>query len=218
MFDIVQKFEIEIAKFYNAPYAVATDCCTHAIELALRFEQSNQVSCPYHTYLSIPMTFEKLGLNWEFNDQKWSDYYFIGNSRIVDAAVHWKKDSYIKDTLFCLSFQFRKHLSLGRGGAILCSTQDEYEWLKKSSYDGRLPDAPWAEQDVNQLGYHYYMTPETAQLGLDKLQYAIETDPVKWTWEDYPNISKMRVFHEKSKRVGSTEKSNSRCCGSCNCS
>jgi dTDP-4-amino-4,6-dideoxygalactose transaminase len=194
MFKVVNQFEKQIAKFYNAPYAVATDCCTHAIELSLRFEKSNQVSCPSHTYLSIPMTFEKLGLDWEFTEEEWNDYYFIGNSRIVDAAVHWKKNSYIKDTLFCLSFQFRKHLSLGRGGAILCSTKDEYEWLKKSSYDGRLPDAPWAEQNINQLGYHYYMTPETAQLGLDKLSYAISIAAKHWSWLNYPNISKMPVF------------------------
>lgn len=199
MFNIVQKFESEIAKFYNAPYAVATDCCTHAIELSLRFEKTNQVSCPKHTYLSVPMTLEKLNLSWSFNNQQWQDYYFLDNTRIVDAAVYWKRNSYIKNTLFCLSFQFRKHLSLGRGGAILCSTKKEYLWLKQSSYDGRLPDAPWAQQNINQFGYHYYMTPEIAQSGLDKLQSAIKTEPVRWDWKDYPNISQMDIFNEKSK-------------------
>lgn len=199
MFNIVQKFESEIAKFYNAPYAVATDCCTHAIELSLRFEKTNQVSCPKHTYLSVPMTLEKLNLSWSFNNQQWQDYYFLDNTRIVDAAVYWKRNSYIKNTLFCLSFQFRKHLSLGRGGAILCSTKKEYLWLKQSSYDGRLSDAPWAQQNINQFGYHYYMTPEIAQIGLEKLQSAIETKPVRWDWKDYPNISQMDIFNEKSK-------------------
>ena len=37
-FDTVKEFEQQIAKFYGAPYAVATDCCTHAIELCLRVE------------------------------------------------------------------------------------------------------------------------------------------------------------------------------------
>ena len=35
MFEHVEKFEQELAKFYGAPYAVVTDCCTHAIELCL---------------------------------------------------------------------------------------------------------------------------------------------------------------------------------------
>lgn len=200
MFDIVQQFESKIAEFYNAPYAVATDSCTHAIELSLRYEKSNDVRCPKHTYLSVPMTFEKLNLSWSFSNQQWLDYYFIDNTRIVDAAVYWKRNSYIKNTLFCLSFQFRKHLSLGRGGAVLCSTEQEYLWLKKSSYDGRLPDSPWAQQNISQLGYHYYMTPETAQSGINKLQSAIETEPARWSWKNYPDISIMDVFkNEKSK-------------------
>ncbi len=44
------------------------------------------------------------------------------------------------------------------------------------------------EQDIKSIGYHYYMTPETAQLGLDKLPNAISTPAKVWTWEDYPNV------------------------------
>ena len=75
-----------------------------------------------------------------------------------------------------VSFQFRKHLSLGRGGMILCDNKDDYISLKKMSYDGRLPDIPWRDQDISTMGYHYYMTPETAQKGLDKLESAINTN------------------------------------------
>jgi len=32
------------------------------------------------------------------------------------------------------------------------------------------------------------MTPETAQLGLDKLPDAIKSKPKLWTYKDYPNI------------------------------
>jgi len=37
-FDVVEQFEQEVAKFFGAPYAVATDSCTHAIELCLRYK------------------------------------------------------------------------------------------------------------------------------------------------------------------------------------
>ena len=94
----VQQFERIIADYYNAPYAVAVDCCTHGIELALRYTKFNNVTCPTNTYLSVPMTFEKLNLDWNFNQQYWNDYYYIGNTNIIDAAVYWKKGGYISNT------------------------------------------------------------------------------------------------------------------------
>ena len=35
-FETVKVFEEHIAKFFGAKYGVATDCCTHALELCLR--------------------------------------------------------------------------------------------------------------------------------------------------------------------------------------
>ena len=195
-FDVVEQFEQRIAEFYGAPYAVAVDCCTHAVELCLRYKKIQKTSVPKHTYLSIPMTLEKLGLNWKFNDEEWTDYYKLEDTNIIDAAVLWKSNSYISGTLMCLSFQYKKHLSLGRGGAILCNNKNEYIILKKMSYDGRLPNIPWKQQNVNILGYHYYMTPETAQLGLDKLLDTIKKEPIIWNWKDYPDLSKMDVFND----------------------
>ena len=56
MFNQVEKFETQIAEFYNAPYAITTDCCTHAIELCLRHEGYNNITIPTHTYISVPFT------------------------------------------------------------------------------------------------------------------------------------------------------------------
>lgn len=192
--EYVEDFEKAIAEFYGAPYAVATDCCTHAIELCLRYEKPEYVECPERTYVSVPMTLEKLGINWSFTDKHWYDFYLLDNTRIIDAAVYWRKFGYVNDSLMCLSFQFRKHLNLGRGGAILCSTKAEYDWLKKASYDGRLPNSPWAEQNISTIGYHYYMTPETAKLGLEKLPEAIATESRLWDWSNYPDLTQMDVF------------------------
>ena len=69
----------------------------------------------------------------------------------------------------CISFQFRKHLNLGRGGMILCPDKKSYYKLKKMIYDGRDPNVPWREQNIDSVGYHYYMTPETASKGIEKL-------------------------------------------------
>ena len=62
------------------------------------------------------------------------------------------------------------------------------------SYDGRDPGIPWRDQNISMIGYHYYMTPETAQLGLDKLPEAITKTPRQWECTDWPDLRNMKVF------------------------
>jgi hypothetical protein len=141
------------------------------------------------------MLAEKLNLNIEWSDEKWQDYYYLTED-IIDAAVHWTPDSYVAGTYMCVSFQFRKHLSLGRGGMILFDNKEDYDTLKRMSYDGRSPDESWSVQNIKTIGYHYYMTPETAELGLQKLPSAIETPPKKWIYTDWPDLTTMDIFKE----------------------
>ena len=192
-FELVERFEKEIASFFGAPYAVAVDCCTHAIELCLRYQETKKLVIPKHTYISIPFLAKKLDIEFAWKEEEWVDFYYL-NETIIDAAVLWKKNSYIPKTFMCLSFQYRKHLSLGRGGMILTDNEEASQDLRKMSYDGRTPDIPWREQNISSIGYHYYMTPETAALGLKKLPEAIKTKPRQWTVTDWPDLTNMRVF------------------------
>tara|TARA_R100001443_G_scaffold112828_1_gene126836 strand:- start:3453 stop:4055 length:603 start_codon:yes stop_codon:yes gene_type:complete len=196
-FDDVTKFESEVARFYDAPYAVATDCCTHAIELCLRHTEADDIVIPCRTYISVPFTAEKLKLNWSFDDWQWKNYYTLGNTSIIDAAVHWQENGYVPGSLMCLSFQFQKHLSLGKGGMILTDSLSDAVALKKMSYDGRLPNIPWREQDISSIGYHYYMTPETAKTGVEKLKKAKHCTPREWVVTDWPDLRSMSVFKNK---------------------
>ena len=192
----VETFENLIANYFGSKYAVTVDCCTHAVELCLRLQQENikSVTCPSQTYISIPFTFEKLNLQWNFVDIQWQSYYQIGNTNIYDAAVLWQENSYIPGSMMCLSFQFKKHLSLGKGGAILLDNADDYQTLIKMRYDGRNPNQLWAEQNISTMGYHYYMTPETAQTGIDKF-YQLKDIPSKlWNQDNYPYLPNMDVF------------------------
>lgn len=68
--------------------------------------------------------------------------------------------------------------------------------LKKMSYDGRVPNIPWREQNVDVIGYHYYMTPETAALGLVKFPGAIEKPFKQWVVTDWPDLTKMEIFND----------------------
>tara|TARA_R100000808_G_C2147823_1_gene155853 strand:+ start:855 stop:1445 length:591 start_codon:yes stop_codon:yes gene_type:complete len=193
-FDTITRFESEIAKFFGAPNAVAVDCCTHALELCLRQQNITKYTVPKRTYISVPFLANKLNIDFEWRDEDWVDFYFLGGTNIVDAAVLWKEGSYLPGTFMCLSFQFRKHLSLGRGGMILTDNKEASTTLKKMSYDGRLPDVPWRQQNIDTMGYHYYMTPETAELGLQKLPTAIESEPKQWTISDWPDLTQMEIF------------------------
>ena len=193
-FDAVEKFEIQIANFFGAPHAVAVDCCTHGIELCLRYTQAKHINVPNRTYISVPFLSNKLGISMSWNDIEWKDYYYLTDN-VIDAAVLWKENSYIPNTFMNISFQFRKHLSLGRGGIILTDNHSAAKELKKMSYDGRLPNIPWREQDIDTMGYHYYMTPETANAGILKLPEAMKSKPKEWYVDDWPDLTKMKIFN-----------------------
>lgn len=192
-FEIIEKFETEVAKFYGAPYAVAFDSCTHGIEVVLRYLGVEKIQVPKRTYLSIPFLANKLNIELEWKEEEWQDFYYLADN-VIDAAVLWKENSYIPGTFMGISFQYQKHLSLGRGGIILLDNEIVKLKLKKMSYDGRLPLIPWRDQNIDTIGYHYYMTPETAKIGLSKLEDAIRTEPKKWKVTDWPDLTEMDIF------------------------
>jgi dTDP-4-amino-4,6-dideoxygalactose transaminase len=194
--DSINVFENTIANFFGAPFAVATDCCTHAIELCLRYEKYDNLEIPEQTYISIPFTAEKLNLKWKWKTEKWENYYYIGNTNIIDAAVFWQQNSYIKGTYMCLSFQYRKHLNLGRGGIILLDDIVAYNALKRMVYDGRYSNKSWVEQNIDTIGYHYYMTPEIAFLGIEKFKEVAFNEVKRWAYQDYPFLPNMEVFNK----------------------
>ena len=193
-FELVHEFEKKIAKFYGSPFAVGVDSCTHAIELCIRLIKPKKILIPTHTYLSIAFLGEKLGIDWEWKEENWIDYYYIGNTNIIDAAVYWKENSYIPKTFMCLSFQFKKHLNIGKGGMILTDNESAASLLKKMSHDGRDPHRAWRVQNVNTFGYHYNMTPEIAKIGLEKFKNAKKKEPKKWHLSDWPDLRKMDIF------------------------
>lgn len=196
-FEIIDEFESKIADFFGSPFAIAVDSCTHGIELAIRYTNTKKIYCPKRTYLSVPFLSQKLNIDLEWKDENWVDYYYLTDD-IIDAAVLWKPNSYIPKTFMGISFQYQKHLSLGRGGILLLDDEIAAKQIKKMSYDGRLPNIPWREQNIDTFGYHYYMTPETAKLGLEKFDSAVKTEPRKWTVNDWPDLTTMEIFKNKN--------------------
>jgi len=165
MYHIIEKFEKNLACFTGAPYVIATDCCTHAIELCMRFDKIKKIdSVTCYTYLSVPMVLVKLGIEFSYNDERWIGEYQFKGTRIWDSARLLHPRMHRKGQLQCVSFGNGKPLDNKRGGAILCSTNKEYEILKQMSFDGRnLKHKKWVDQKVFNVGYHYNMAVEHAE-------------------------------------------------------
>tara|TARA_B100000809_G_scaffold192933_2_gene191838 strand:- start:1213 stop:1812 length:600 start_codon:yes stop_codon:yes gene_type:complete len=192
--EYITDFEKKIAEYFGAPYAVAVDCCTHALELCFRLE--NDIALvPRQTVISIPFMLEKIKHPWKFVDNKWEEYYKL-TPTIIDAATLWRKNCYIPNTKMCLSFHYRKHLNIDRGGMILLDNKSNAELLSRMAYDGReRNNIPWSEQDITVIGYHYYMTPDKAILGLKKFKGAILKVPKTITYKTYPDLTKKKIFN-----------------------
>ena len=166
-----------------------TDCCTHAIELCLRYDKSTRVLFPAHTYLSIPMTMHKLGISYDYTDKQWIGEYQFISTRIWDSARLLKQGMYRPGQLQCLSFGYDKPLSIGRGGAVLTDDVEVYDTLKHQCYDGRdLSISPWEQQKIFKIGYHYKPTIEEAVKGLELLPN-IDQEPKYKEYPDLRNIS-----------------------------
>jgi dTDP-4-amino-4,6-dideoxygalactose transaminase len=196
MFEKIKQFEDALAEFTGAPYVVMTDCCTHAIELCLRYEQVRSLKMTPYTYLSIPMLMHKLGIEYEYLDHEWQrwvgEYPFV-DTRIWDSARRLERNMYRSNTMQCLSFGHDKPLHIGRGGAIILDDKAAYDALICMRYDGRdLNIKPWVTQYKFRVGYHYKPTPEEAVQGLALLEGLKEHCPVP-RHVDYPDLRTITI-------------------------
>jgi len=194
-FDSISKFEHELAEYTGAPYAVMTDCCTHAIELCMRYDQVESTCFTPYTYLSVPMTMHKLGIEYTYSDEEYQnwigEYQFFG-TRIWDSARRLERGMYRTGTLTCVSFGRTKPLEIGRGGAILLDDPTAYKVMLAQRYDGRdLGITPWQAQEVFHVGYHYKPTTEEAELGSQLLPTVTESPK----FVQYPDCRKIKIIN-----------------------
>jgi dTDP-4-amino-4,6-dideoxygalactose transaminase len=189
-FDTILEFEQALAEYTGAPYAIATDCCTHALELCLRYQKPEFVHFTAFTYLSVPMTMHKLGIGFSYLDETWLGEYQIHGTTVWDSARLLEPGMYRPGQMQCLSFGHDKPLEIGRGGAVLLDDPLAYEIMRRQRYDGRMLEiTPWENQRIFDVGYHYRMSPEEAQTGLEKLQSFEPNTRIK----KYPDLRKIII-------------------------
>jgi dTDP-4-amino-4,6-dideoxygalactose transaminase len=107
---------------------------------------------------------------------------------------------YIPNTHMCLSFTGPyKHLKLGKGGAIITDDYEAYKWFKRARYSGRN-ECSYHEDNLDMLGWNFYMMPELSSRGLLLMNQFYKVDGMPKHNEDlelpYPDLSKFDVYKQ----------------------
>lgn len=200
--DFIDLFEKRLAEYTGAPHAVVVDRCTNAILLALEYTKNKDqvLTIPRNTYLSVPMTLTNYGYKVEFREDDWVAFYQIGDTNIYDYAVGFIMNMYQPGQIQCLSFQQKKSLPIGKGGAILTDDENLANWARRARHDGR--DSCYTVQHEMQstaddiiMGYHMNMSPDEAAKGI----LLMNQGPINikiGSYSDYPDISTLKCFNK----------------------
>ena len=209
---VIDLFEKSVASYTHAPFGVAVSSQTNAVFLCLELlkskgviQQGDVIQVPQRTYMSIPMTIINAGCLIEFTDEQWSGCYQLHPTSIWDAAVRFTSKMYIPGSLFCVSFQYKKALPIGRGGMILTDNKEYYSLLKKLRFNGRTDGLLVDDDCLLFQGWNMYMTPEQAARGLTFMSFIKEHNEDIARWDDYPDVSQQPVFkqfsHQKTQGI-----------------
>lgn len=194
--DVVTIFENKLAEYAGSKYAVCVDSCSNAMFLCMKYLNvtNTVIELPKNTYPSTPMQCIHAGNKIRFVDKEWSGDYFLGNTKIVDGATRFRKNMYIPDSYYCVSFHHRKTLKIGKGGVILTNDAEFVKWCRPMIYDGRHKNISHDIDDYECIGYHMYMTPEEAAIGLIKLENISNNNPDTGSNLTYKDLSLQKVF------------------------
>lgn len=195
-YDVVRKFEKEIAHFAGAKHGVAVSSLSNALLLCCHYRKVRQVTIPKHTYPSVPMSIIHAGGTVKFEDMDWSGVYELSPYKIIDGALRFRRNMYRKNTLHCLSFHMKKHIPIGRGGMILTDNPVIAKWLRRMRFDGRTEGVPLLADTFTEIGYNCYMTPDQAARGLQYFQQIQHKDlqDMDVKEQGYPDLSKFEIF------------------------
>jgi len=192
-YKVVEEFEQALSEYTGAPYVVTTNSCSMALMLALAWDtkMSGQlVRFPSHTYCSAPMAAINVGLGVWFEDFEWQGEYEIYPTCVWDSARRFTSGMHRKGQMQCVSFQTSKILGLEQGGAILHDNKEADEWLRRARFDGRLNAS---EKVPKMIGFHAYLSPSVAALGIQKLACLPRDNPDQIV--DFPDLSLLDIWN-----------------------
>lgn len=203
IYKITEQFEAELCRYTGAPFAVALDNCSNALFLALKYEgiEGKEITIPAHTYPSVPCEVIRAGGRVKFtpgSTNVLTGAYPLVGSKTWDSALRFTAGMYLPGTFMCISFTGPyKHLKLGKGGAILTDDKDAYEWFKRARFSGRR-ECSYHEDNLDMIGWNYYMMPEIAARGLLLMGQFYDLEGRPKHNDDltipYPDLSRFPVY------------------------
>jgi len=208
IYKITDDFEQMLAQYTGAKYAVTLDNMSNALFLALYYEKnvtksitSKYITIPNRTYPSVPCEIIHAGLKvkWKIVEGKTiTGAYELGGSNVWDSALTFTADMYKPGTHMCISFTGPyKHFKLSKGGAILTDSLEAYHWFKRARYSGRR-ECSYHDDNLDMLGWNFYMMPELAARGLLLMNQFYNLDGSKKQNPDlelpYPDLSKFEIY------------------------
>lgn len=200
--DWVTYFENEVANYCGYNYGIACDSNSNAIRLVLHYLQitNQEITIPSNTYVSVPNQIILSGNRPKFENIKWEGLYPIGDTGIIDAATAFYKgmSQGYEDKYMILSFHLKKILNIGQGGMILTNDERFNEWARPMIYDGRHKNKLYQDDEFDCIGWHMYMSPESAKRGLeifhsDKIQ---EFNPHCGSSKTYKDLREQKIYKD----------------------
>ena len=204
IYKITEEFEEKLADYTGAPYVITVDNQSNALFLALMYEKvsGQTITIPARTYPSVPCEIIHAGAKVNFRPVEGKTLkgaYALEPTNVWDSALRFTADMYIPKTHMCVSFTGPyKHFKLSKGGAILTDNYEAYLWFKRARYSGRR-ECSYHDDNLDMLGWNFYMMPELAARGLLLMNQFYNTlDGTKKKNDDlelpYPDLSKFEVY------------------------
>jgi dTDP-4-amino-4,6-dideoxygalactose transaminase len=207
IYKITEEFEEKLAHYTGARFVITLDNMSNGLFLALYYENKIKerteatITIPNRTYPSVPCEIIHAGLKVGFDQVKGKTIkgaYQLKGSNVWDSALTFTADMYKPNTHMCVSFTGPyKHFKLSKGGAILTDDYEAYLWFKRARYSGRR-EMSYHDDNLDMLGWNFYMMPELAARGLLLMNQFYNIDGSKKHNPDlelpYPDLSKFKIY------------------------
>ena len=203
IYKITEDFELALSKYTGSPYAVTLDNASNGLFLALMYEkvEGKTITIPSRTYPSVPCEIIHAGGMVDFEAVKGlkiKGAYQLKPTKVWDSALRFTTNMYIPNSHMCISFTGPyKHFKLSKGGAILTDDYNAYLWFKRARYSGRR-ECSYHDDDLDMLGWNFYMMPELSARGLLLMNQFYDLDGTPKSNEDlelpYPDLSKFAIY------------------------
>jgi dTDP-4-amino-4,6-dideoxygalactose transaminase len=203
IYKITEDFEKALSDYTGAPHVITVDNQSNALFLALMYEdvKGQEITIPSRTYPSVPCEIIHAGAKVKFQPVKGKTIkgaYQLAPTNVWDSALRFTADMYIPKSHMCISFTGPyKHFKLSKGGAILTDNLEAYLWFKRARYSGRR-ECSYHDDNLDMLGWNFYMMPELAARGLLLMNQFYNMDGTKKHQDDlelpYPDLSKFPIY------------------------